>query len=151
MAKWNLRITAFTDGTTTFSATAANGVYVEAGSAYGKQMVDRMIVMPHGEIHDLDGTDDAPLIYPKVWNQFVFSGASPNAHTQYGYLDDLVGKHGTLTAQIPTTGSPVVRTATARLLALPEETEWRPPYMANVKNWLMVRGIWQLKSNWTIA
>lgn len=151
MAKWNLRVYSFTDGSTTFTASAAQGVYVEEGSAYSERVVDRIVVLPSGALHDLDGSDDAVLVYPKVWNAFVFSGANPGAHTQYSNLEALVGIQGTLTVGVPSTSTIDYWTATARLLDIPEDATWRAPFRTGAKNWLMIRGIWQLKSGLSLV
>lgn len=144
---WNYKVRTFVVGATTFNS-EATGVYVERGSATGMGSVDRIEVTPWGAIYDMDGTDDADLILPRLWNDFVFVGAHPNAHAQYINLMSLMGKHGTLSIEIPTdnAGADVLKTCTARLLPLPADSQWEAPYKTSTQNWLMVRGIWQLKS-----
>lgn len=147
---YNVMVSSFVVGAfTAFTPSQANGVYIEAGSASAYQMVPRMITLPSGTIHDLDGSDDAMLIHPKVWNDFLFRQDTTAVHTQYGNLIALIGKQGTLTAKILTASTAVTKTATARLLPIPEDAQWSTPYQTNKPNWLMIRGIWQLKSNWT--
>lgn len=139
----NYRVKTFVSGLTTFTASTANGVYVERGDASGKIVMDRIVVTGTGAVHDLDGTDDAPLIPRELWNEFTFVGANPNAHTQYQNLITLLGKHGTLTMTVPTASSEVTYTKNARLTKI--EGKWEPPYQAGVKNWLTIRVTWRLK------
>lgn len=145
---WNVKVATFVVGATTFNA-EADGVRVERGSAMGPRVVNRIEVTPWGAVHDMDGSDDAKLIWPEVWNDFLFFGASPN-HTQYDNLMSLVGKQGTLTVKIRTTGTAIVKTATARQMPLLQDAQWAAPFATNTPNWLAVRGVWQLKSGWTV-
>jgi hypothetical protein len=109
-------------------------------------MVDRMIVLPTGAIHDLDGTDDAALTPANVWWELVFQAAYPSAHTQYANLLGLVGKKGTLTAKLLTAGVATSYTATARLRPL--EGTWEAPYATATANQLIIKATWQLTGFW---
>jgi hypothetical protein len=144
MARWNYKVALFSDGVTFFDA-KASGVYVQAGEAGGLRMVNRVEVLPWGVLHDLDGTNDAATVLPVIWNDFYFTSNSPYNHPEYSNLLGLVGKHGTLTLEIPTVGSPNQWTASARMLD--PEGEWRPPYRSNTPNTLKIRAYWQLKSS----
>jgi hypothetical protein len=143
MARWNLKITSFVVGATTFNA-KASGVYVLGGRASGADVLNRIERLPYGGIHDLDGTNDAPKTPPEIWNDFLFVGTAPYAHAEYSDLIDLEGKHGTLIFEIPTSGAPAASSALARLLKT--EGEWQPPYMTAKTNWLIIRATWQLKA-----
>jgi hypothetical protein len=147
---WNVKVATFVVGATTFNAEAA-GVGVEGGSAAGPRLAKRIEVTPWGAVHDMDGTDDGKLIWPQVWNDFVFYSATSAQHTQYENLMALVGKHGTLTVKIRTASTTIVKTATARQMPVPEDAQWTAPFVTNAPNWLMVRGVWQLKSGWTVV
>jgi hypothetical protein len=59
--------------------------------------------MTRGTIIDLDGTGAATLVPPIVEQNLIFTGAHPDAHTQYKNLMTLKGKHGTFNGWIPTT------------------------------------------------
>lgn len=141
---YNVRVKTFVSGGTTFDASTAQGVYVEKGDASGPQIVNRMEVLPTGAILDMDGTADAARTPPVIWQEIVFQGANPNAHTQYKNLIGLVGKHGTLTLTIPTSTSEATSTVAARLLPL--QGEWAAPYRAGQFNQLTIRAEWQLKA-----
>ena len=140
---YNARVKTFVSGGTTFTASTAQGVYVESGDASGPQIVNRMEVLPTGAILDLDGTADAARTPPVIWQELVFQGAHTNAHTQYMNLLGLVGKHGTLTLTIPTASGEATTTVAARLLPL--RGEWAAPYRVGTFNQLTIRAEWQLK------
>jgi hypothetical protein len=143
MARYNLKVNLFICGSTTFNATAS-GVYTIAGSADGAEVVNRMVALPYGGIHDLDGTGDAARRPPLLWQDFLFVSTSPYGHGQYSTLEGLSGKVGTLHLEIPTMSIPESYSATARLMRV--EGEWKPPYMQNKTNWLYIRATWQLKT-----
>lgn len=145
---YNLHVVSFAvTGKTTFTVSNSGGlgVFVEGGSASGPQILNRINVLPSGALHDMDGTDQAVTILPKVWNEFVFVSASPQ-HSQYNNLINLIGYQGTLTVKVPGPSSTTQYTATARLLALPEDSQWQSPYAQGTRNWLMIRATWQLKT-----
>lgn len=144
MAQQNLVVAQFAvTGATSFVASEANGVFVERGDASGPRMVERLVALPTGAIHDLDGTDDAKLMPGLFWNEFLFAGASPAAHTQYANLLGLVGRHGTLTGKVGN-GS---YTVAARLMPL--KGTWETPYRMDTPNWLVIRAEWRLKGFWS--
>lgn len=144
MARYNLRVTSFGDGATTFTASTANGVYVVRGSASGADVVKRIMPLPYGGVHDLDGTADAPRRPPEVWQEFLFANTSPYAHPQYNTLESMLGHHGTVNWEIPTASTPVTFSAVARLIEVTGELH--PPYRTNKRNWLFIRATWQLKA-----
>ena len=145
---YNARVKTFVAGSVTFTCAPANGVYVERGDASGPGMVDRMVMTAAGVLHDMDGTGDAVLTPPSLWQEITFQAAHPNGHTQYGNLLKLVGKHGTLTLTIPTATGEVTQTVLAKLRPL--KGEWAGPYLAGTQNWLTVRAEWQLKGLLTV-
>lgn len=147
MAQQNLLVVSFAvGGSTTFTVGGGNGVYVQEGYAGGPKMVDRMVVLPTGAIHDLDGNADAALTPPAVWWKLIFHAAHPGAHTQYANLLGLVGKKGTLTAKLLTATTPTNYTATARLKPL--DGSWEAPYLTAAKNELVIKATWQLTGFW---
>jgi hypothetical protein len=66
---YNIRVATFTDGSTTFTATPANGVNVKSGSADGPRVITHMVENDAGTIIDLDGTGAATLVPPLSWNR----------------------------------------------------------------------------------
>jgi hypothetical protein len=140
---YNGRVQSFVSGATSFTASAANGVYAESGSADAPQMLNRIIVTGSGAIHDVDGTADAATVPPMVTQDFLFQGANPGAHAQYVNLCDLVGKHGTLTLATPGASSTATENVTARLMRV--TGGWTPPYQQGKTNTMAIRAEWQLK------
>jgi hypothetical protein len=142
MAFNNFRVSSFVSGATTFNA-EASGVYVLEGSAVTQEILERVIVLPYGGVHDLDGSDDG-VVYPgKLTQRFFFAGVSPIAHAEYSSLLALMNKSGTLTLKIPASSSTNTYTVTARLLR--PEGDWRPPYRQGARNHLYITATWQLK------
>lgn len=147
MAAQNLVIVSFAvTGKTTFTASSANGVYVERGDAGGPKMVDRMITLPTGAIHDLDGSAAAALTPPNVWWDLVFQASHPGNHTQYANLLALVGLSGTLTAKLLNATTGTNYTVQARLRPL--DGQWEAPMATATAHQLMIRATWQLKGFW---
>ena len=139
----NAKVQRFTVTGVLFEASAAQGCYVESGSADAAAVVDRMEVLPTGAILDVDGTADAALTPQVVWQDFVFQAAHPNAHTQYKNLVACVGKHGTLTLETPAAVGVVTVTVPARLKVV--RGRWDAPYRSGERNTLVIRAEWQLK------
>lgn len=147
MASQNLLVVSFVvAGATTFTVSAAGGVYVEKGYAGGPKVVDRILTLPTGAIHDLDGTDAAALTPPAVWWDLLFEAAHPGAHTQYSNLLALVGRHGTLTAKLLNATTGVNYAAPARLKPL--DGSWEAPMRTATQHWLTIKATWQLKDFW---
>lgn len=140
---YNARVRTFVAGGITFEVGAAQGVYVAQGSADGPTVVERIVVLPTGALHDLDGTADAAWTPPTLWQEFVFQAAHPNGHTQYKNLISLLRRHGTLTVGVPATTGDVVGSVAARLVAV--KGTWEAPYRVGEKNELVIRAEWQLK------
>lgn len=147
MEPFNAKILRFADGTRTFYALPANGVYVEKLPAKAPEVVDRLVKLPTGAIHDLDGTADAALRPPRVHWDLLFSGEHPSDHDEYDKLMNMVGHRGTLTAEIPTATTTQIQTCTARLVRA--EGESRLPYAVGASNWLKVRVEFQMLDWWT--
>jgi hypothetical protein len=97
---YNVRVTGFTDGSTTFSGNSG-GAHAKSGTIDGPRVINRMVENDAGAIIDLDGTGAASLVPPLIETNFIFSGDDPGDHAQYTNLIALKGKHGTLTAVIP--------------------------------------------------
>lgn len=146
MAQQNLVVATFVCGGTTFTASEANGVFVERGDAGGPRMVNRIVTLPSGAIHDMDGTDDATLTPGVFWQDIVFSALNPASHPQYATLLALVGRAGTLNCRLSGTYY-YYYTAPARLLPL--KGTWEMPYALGMPNWLTIRAEWQLKGFWS--
>lgn len=140
---YNLRVRTFVAGGVTFETGAAQGCYVTGGSADGPGMVNRMVELPTGAIHDLDGTSDAARVPPVVWQELVFRAGNPAGHTQYKNLVGMVGRHGTLTMGAPGAAGETPVSVVARLLPL--RGSWEAPYRVGEANELVIRAEWQLK------
>lgn len=140
---YNLRVKTFVAGATTFETGASQGCYVMRGSADGPRIVNRMVELPTGAIHDLDGTSDAARTPPVVWQEFSFRAANPAGHTQYRNLVAMVGKHGTLTMGAPGAAGETTVSVAARLLPL--KGTWEAPFRQGSANELVIRAEWQLK------
>ncbi len=146
---YNFLVKSFATTATTFETGAANGCYVEKGSAGGPVPVERTHRLPSGAIHDQDGTADGALSPPKVMQELVFQAANPNAHTQYKNLLKCLNKHGTLTVEVPAASTRPSQTVTARLVGL--EGSWEAPYAVGRFDTLTIRATWQLKGLLTIS
>lgn len=144
MAHYNIQLYQFTDGATTFTATSANGVYVEPSpNVGGPDVLARMETNAAGAIIDLDGTAPAALIPPKLTFNMRFVASYPNNHTQYENLIALKGHHGTLTGRVPGVGYYPEFTVAARLIEV--EGSARGYQRLNTESFLVVRAVWQLK------
>lgn len=141
--KYNSKVAKFVSGGTTFNAEATGVVYLLEGSAAGPETLDRMEKLPWGGIHDMDGTFDAALIPPLIMARFLFSAATPQAHSEYINLQALRNKHGTLTLKVPSSVTSETQTAPARLMKI--DSTWKPPYALATHNWLYLTAYWQLK------
>ena len=140
---YNIRVATFTDGSTTFTATPANGVNVKGGSADGPRVITHMVENDAGTIIDLDGTGAATLVPPLVEQNLIFTAAHPDAHTQYKNLMTLKGKHGTFNGWIPNDAGNRVVSVAARLIEV--TGNWEGSHKAGTSNWLAVKAVWQLK------
>lgn len=139
---YQVTLASMTDGSTTFDATAA-GVHVKDGPAQGPDVVTHIERNEAGAMIDLDGTGAATLVPPLMTFNLIFSAAYPSAHTQYGNLEALKGKHVTLTARIPTNVSYLTKTAPARVMDI--RGNWRPPFKAGTQSMIAVAVDIQLK------
>jgi hypothetical protein len=139
---YNFRITSFTDGVTTFDATAA-GVESKDGDARGPEAMTRIAFNDAGAIVDLDGTGNGAVRPPVVEHNFIFTADHPDGHAQYKNLLKLINHHGTLSVRIPNASSSTVKTVAARLISV--EGRWQPPHKAATRSWLPITAKWQLK------
>ena len=139
---YNVRVTGFTNGTTTFSGNSG-GAHAKSGTIDGPKVINRMVENDAGAIIDLDGTGAAALVPPIIETNFIFSGDDPGDHAQYTNLITLKGKHGTLTAVIPGAVGYTTKTAPARLIDV--TGTWEGTHQPGVANWLAVKAVWQLK------
>lgn len=146
---YNAKVKSFAATSATFETGAANGCYVEAGSAGGPVAVERIQRLPSGAIHDQDGTAAGALTPPKLTQELVFQAANPNAHTQYKNLLKTMNQHGTLTLEVPGASSQASQTVAARLLRV--EGTWDAPFRVGAYNTLSIRATWQLKGLLTIS
>lgn len=140
---YNFRVKTFVTAAGTFTVGAAQGCYVEQGSADGPVVVNRMTVLGTGAIHDMDGTGEAALVPPVVWQDIVFQGANPGAHTQYNNLMTVKGWYGILTVEVAGASAQVAQAVAARLVKV--EGSWEAPWAVGRFNTLTVRAHWQLK------
>lgn len=141
---YNVRVRSFTSGGVVFETGEGVGCYVARGSADGPVVVRRIVVLPTGALHDLDGTADAAKTPPELWQELVFRAAHPAGHAQYANLIALIGRHGTLVVGRPgATGETPVSVA-ARLWSV--EGSWEAPYRVGTANEVVVRATWQLKA-----
>lgn len=141
---YNGRIQSFLVGTVAFTPSAANGVYVEKGTADAPTVVNRLAATGTGVIHDVDGTDDAATTPPLVKHDLIFQGANPAAHAEYIKLCGFIGKHGTLTIAYPGASSTATTAVIARLVKV--SGNWEAPYQQGVRNTMAIRAEWQLKA-----
>ena len=139
---YNVRVTGFTNGTTTFSGNSG-GAHAKSGTIDGPKVINRMVENDAGAIIDLDGTGAAALVPPIIETNFIFSGDDPGDHAQYTNLITLKGKHGTLTAVIPGAVGYTTKTAPARLIEV--TGEWEGTHLPGIANWLAIKAVWQLK------
>lgn len=146
---YNFIVKSFVTAEATFETGAANGCYVERGSAGGPVVVDRIRVLPSGAIHDQDGTDQGALTPPRVTQELVFQGLNPNSHTQYKNLLRCLSMHGTLTVEVPAASTRPAQTVAARLMKV--EGNWEAPYRVGAFNTLVIKATWQLKGLLTIS
>lgn len=137
-----LRIASFTDGSTTFDATAA-GVHVKDGPAEGPRVITHMEANDAGAIIDIDGTGPATLVPPLMTFNIIFSAANPNAHTQLANLIALKGKHGTFNGRLPTATTYLTKSAPARLMDV--RGNWSPPFRTGTESHIAVAVDIQLK------
>jgi hypothetical protein len=120
------------------------GVYVARGSADGPTVVERMVVLPTGALHDLDGTADAAVDAADVVAGVRVSGGAPGGAHAVQELDlaaaaawDVDGGGAGAAA------GDVVGSVAARLVAV--KGTWEAPYRVGEKNELVIRAEWQLK------
>ena len=139
---YNVRVTGFTDGSTSFSGNSG-GAHAKSGTIDGPRVINRMVENDAGAIIDLDGTGAASLVPPLIETNFIFSGDNPGDHAQYTNLIALKGRHGTLTAVIPGAVGYTTKTAPARLIDV--TGTWEGTHQPGIANWLAVKAVWQLK------
>ena len=146
---YNVKVKSFAVTGATFETGGDKGCYVEKGSAGGPVVLDRVRILPTGALHDQDGTDEGALTPPRVTQELVFQAVNPNGHTQYRNLLKCIGKHGTLTVEVPGAAAQASQTVTARLMAV--EGTWEGPYRVGTFNTLVIKAVWQLKGLLTIT
>lgn len=139
---YTLRIASFSDGSTTFDATAA-GVSVKDGPAEGPAVITHLATNDAGAIIDLDGTGPATLVPPLMTFNLIFDAANPAAHAQFNNLVALKGKHGTFTGRLPGASSNSTSSAAARLVEI--RGTWQPPFKIGTFSRLVVAVDFQLK------
>jgi len=139
---YNGYVRTFSNGVTTFDASDA-GVHQKGGSADGPKVVTHLVENDAGALVDLDGTGMATLVPGQVKINFLFTGANPNAHTQYQNLIKLKGAHGTLTMGVGRAADVMVYSAAARLIEV--TGDWEGANRYGVTSWLPVTATWQLK------
>ena len=140
---YNVKVKTFSDGSTTFDATAA-GVHITDGSADGPEVISRIETNDAGAIVDLDGTGAAALRPPLIKQSLRFVAANPAAHTQYNNLIALKGKYGTFTGVIPTAGGETTKTAAARLVDV--RGNWRGRHKTGQASYMVIEAEWQLEA-----